>query len=72
MAVQKRYDNLDGLRAISCIGIIGMHIKANSSFQIHGYLYGTVIPSLTLLVYLFIMIINLLLQKLRKGATENE
>ena len=56
MAVQKRYDNLDGLRAISCIGIIGMHIKANSSFQIHGYLYGTVIPSLTLLVYLFIMI----------------
>lgn len=56
MAVQKRYDNLDGLRAISCIGIIGMHIQANSSFQIHGYIYGTVIPSLTLLVYLFIMI----------------
>lgn len=56
MAVQKRYDNLDGLRAISCIGIIGMHIQANSSFQIHDYLYDTVIPSLTLLVYLFIMI----------------
>ena len=56
MAAQKRYDNLDGLRAISCIGIIGMHVQANSSFHIHGYLYDTVIPSMTLLVYLFIMI----------------
>ena len=33
-----------------------MHVQANSSFHIHGYLYDTVIPSMTLLVYLFIMI----------------
>ena len=32
MAAQKRYDNLDGLRAISCIGIIGMHVQANSFY----------------------------------------
>lgn len=56
MTVQKRYNNLDGLRAISCIGIIGMHIKENSSFDISGYFYNTVLSSMTLLVYLFIMI----------------
>ena len=55
MIAKKRYNNLDGLRAISCIGIIGMHIKENSSFHINGYLYNTVLQSMTLLVYLFIM-----------------
>ena len=40
-----------------------------------GYAEGThrqVLFSVGLVLYLFIMIINLLLQKLRKGATENE
>ena len=30
---RERYDNLDGLRAISCLAIIAMHIKANTSYQ---------------------------------------
>lgn len=52
----ERYDNLDGLRAISCIGIIAMHIQANTSYQITGWIWERFIPSLTLLVYLFLML----------------
>ncbi len=52
----ERYGNLDGLRAISCIGIVAMHIKANTSYQISGWAWNSLIPSLTLLVYLFLMI----------------
>lgn len=51
----ERYKNLDGLRAISCIGIIAMHIKANTNYQINGWAWDSLIPSLTLLVYLFLM-----------------
>ena len=53
---QKRYDSIDGLRAISCIAIIIMHIQANATYQIDGYFYNTVILSWTELVSLFIMI----------------
>lgn len=52
----ERYDNLDGLRVISCIGVIGMHIKANSNYQINGWVWDHLIPSFTLLVYLFLII----------------
>lgn len=52
----ERYDNLDGLRAISCIGIVAMHIKANTSYQISGWTYDTFIPSLTHLVPLFLIL----------------
>ena len=50
-------NNIDGLRAISCIGIIAMHILANSNYSAaEGWMKNTFIPSLTLLVYLFMMI----------------
>lgn len=52
----ERYDNLDGLRAISCIGIVAMHIKANTSYRISGWLWNTFIPSLTHLVPLFLIL----------------
>lgn len=52
----ERYDNLDGLRAISCIGIVAMHIKANTSYQISGWLWNIFIPSLTHLVPLFLIL----------------
>lgn len=52
----ERYDNLDGLRAISCIGIVAMHIKANTSYQISGWAWDTFIPSLTHLVPLFLIL----------------
>lgn len=54
--IKKRYDNIDGLRMISCIGIIAMHIRANTNFKINGWIFDTFIPSLTWLVYLLIII----------------
>lgn len=51
------YDSLDGLRTISCLGIILMHIQANTNYQLEGgFLFDKFIPSLTWLVYLFLMI----------------
>lgn len=52
----ERYDNIDCLRTLSCFGIIAMHIKANTNYEIGGILYNKVIPSWTMLVFLFLMI----------------
>ncbi len=52
----KRYDNIDCLRALSCFAIIAMHIKANTNYQIDGFIYNSIIPSWTWLVYLFLII----------------
>lgn len=56
IGTKKHFENLDGIRALSCLGIILMHIRANSSYAISGKLYDVVIPNLTWLVYLFIML----------------
>jgi len=53
---KEHYDNLDGLRVISCLAIIAMHIRANSSYQISGWAYNTMVPSWTQFVPLFLMI----------------
>lgn len=51
------YKSIDGLRALSCLGIILMHIQANTEYQLSGsFIFERVIPSLTWLVYLFLMI----------------
>ena len=55
-AEKERYDNLDGLRALSCICIIAMHIKANSNYQINDVLYQNVVGAWGHLVALFLMI----------------
>lgn len=52
----RRYSSLDGLRAISCIGIMFMHILANTNYKLSGFVYDRVIPSFTHLVILFLMI----------------
>lgn len=54
--MKERYNNLDGLRAISCLCIIGMHIKANADYQINSWLYTIVIGYWGHLVALFLMI----------------
>ena len=54
--MKERYDNLDGLRALSCIAIIAMHIKANADYQIDGWFFQDVIGAWGHLVALFIMI----------------
>ncbi|WKZ98224.1 acyltransferase family protein [Lactobacillus delbrueckii] len=56
MAKFERYDNLDGLKAISCIGIIGMHIAANAQYNLNDWFGQELVPSFTWLVFLFIMI----------------
>lgn len=53
---RERYENLDGLRVWACLGIIAMHIQANTDYRITGWIYGTLIPSWTLFVYLFLLI----------------
>lgn len=53
---QERFDSIDGLRSISCLAIIAMHIQANTNYQISGYFWDTVIPSWTWFVPLFILI----------------
>lgn len=52
----KRYENINCLRVISCFAIITMHIQANTEYQISGLVWETVIPSWTWLVYLFLII----------------
>lgn len=55
---RKKYAGIDLLRAVACFGIVLMHMaaKSNNSYDISGYFYGTVIPSLTDFVFLFMVI----------------
>lgn len=50
------YNSIDGLRVIACFGIIIMHIRANTVYNISGWFWNTAIPSWTWFVYLFLMI----------------
>ena len=36
---QKRYGAIDGLRTLACIGIMMMHMEANNSYEISGFIY---------------------------------
>ena len=51
----ERYDGLDGLRTIACLGIIAMHIKANAAYQIPIEL-NNIVASFTHFVPLFLII----------------
>ena len=53
---RKQYGAIDGLRAIACIGIMMMHIRANTNYKIAGLIYNTVIPSFTNFTFLFMTI----------------
>ena len=50
------YSGIDFLRTVACLGIVLMHIKANSNYNISGWFYNTFIMSLTDFVYLFMAI----------------
>ena len=56
MNKEDRYEALDGLRAISCVGIVLMHILVNGDYKVHGFIFDQFIPSLTNLVFLFMAI----------------
>lgn len=52
----KRYDAIDGLRTFSAIGIVLMHVLANGNYALDGFVFDSLIPSFTNLVFLFMII----------------
>lgn len=52
----ENYEYIDNLRAVACVGIVMMHIRANSNYDITGFMYDKVIPSFTNFVFLFMTI----------------
>lgn len=53
---RKRYDALDGLRTIACLGIVMMHMKANNSYAVSGFFYDEVVSSFANFVFLFMTV----------------
>ena len=53
---KRHYGAIDGLRMIAAFGIAMMHIRANSNYEIAGYVYKQVIPSFTNFVFLFMTV----------------
>ena len=51
-----RYENLDGMRAYACIGIVAMHILGNAKYEISGFVFEKLIPSFTEFTYLFMIL----------------
>ena len=51
-----RYSSLDGIRSLAAVGIVLMHVKTNSSYQIGGVVFNNIIPLFTNLIYLFMII----------------
>lgn len=56
MTINKKYYGIDWLRTIACIGIILLHIMANTNYSIDGFTYNKIIPSLANFVFLFMII----------------
>lgn len=52
----RHYGAIDGLRMIAAFGIVLMHVRANSNYQISGFLYNSIIPSFTDFVFLFMTV----------------
>lgn len=53
---KEHYGAIDGLRTIACIGIVLMHMAANNSYSISGFIYDSMIPSFTNFVFLFMTV----------------
>lgn len=54
--IKKHYGAIDGLRMLAAFGIVMMHIRANSNYEIRGEIYNTIIPSFTNFVSLFMIV----------------
>ncbi len=52
----ERYEEIDGLKAYSIIGIVLMHVLVNGEYGIGGFVFERLIPSFTNLVFLFMMV----------------
>ena len=53
---KERYHSIDWLRTIGCMGIVAMHVRANTSYDISGFLYNRIVLSFTDFVYLFMAV----------------
>ena len=56
MTEKKNYEAIDGLRAYSAIGIVLMHVLSNGKYKLSGFMFESLIPSFTNLVFLFMII----------------
>lgn len=52
----KRYDSINGLRTIACLGILLMHVKANINYTVGGSVFNTIINEFTNFVFLFMVL----------------
>lgn len=50
---KRKYNAVDGLRAISCMGIVAMHIRSNILYDLPSDLFNRIILSFTDFVFLF-------------------
>lgn len=53
---KERYENIDGIRAYACIGIVLMHVLANGNFNLTGFIFEKFISSLGNLTLLFMLL----------------
>lgn len=53
---KKHYYGIDWLRTIACIGIVMMHIQANNTYHLTGFVAERMIPSFTDFTFLFMTI----------------
>ncbi len=56
MEEKVKFNSIDGLRAFAAIGIIMMHIAANTQYNIKSSIYSIVLPQFATLVFLFMII----------------
>lgn len=57
MERRKRYENLDGLRAWACLGIVAMHLQAGCAyFPSDSLFWSRVVPSWSVLVDMFMLL----------------
>ena len=52
----KRYESINGLRTIACIGIILLHVLANINYELNNEIINMIVNSLSEFVYLFMII----------------
>lgn len=53
---KKHYYGIDWLRVMACIGIVMMHIQANNTYHLPGFIAEKMIPSFTDFTFLFMAI----------------
>ena len=53
---KNRYESINGLKVIACVGIVLMHIKANTNYMLDAGILATIIDEFTNFVFLFMII----------------